>query len=517
MNRKEYLVRAQTPSFVVSVKLLLPEQIQNHLGKSFHIANSAYNEALGFGLRKFDAMKQNPSYQELLELRRELLTKSEKKQETKEFKTQKKEIDLALAEIRKAYSLTEYSLDAHLGKQRRKSGSVYQHLNSGELQVVAKHAFKTLEKVLFYQIEPHKVRFRSKYDTDMSFRNRVNSTGTRLVESDKTGIAYRLYIHKASTFVDISVKAFNTYQQMSLLRSNRIKYVQIIRKTIRGKKVYYLQIVCEGTPPAKVNRGQGVVGIDPGISTVAYAAPNKVALVDLVPRNITQKEKLLKVFDRQIERSRRANNPTCFNEDGTIKKGCRFKRLSNRALRLVNRRKKAYRSLSEERKKLQGQLINQLVSTASVIKMEELNVKGLQKRAKDIRINPKTNRPFSKKRFGKSIFRAAPSAFREALKTRAAQLGIKIIMILPKDVKPSQYNHILQTFEKKPLSTRIFDLSPEWTGLQRDLYSAFLIGHIENGHYQETTLNQDFPDFYQLMKDFLQQTPQTSRLAWYFS
>lgn len=223
------------------------------------------------------------------------------------------------------------------------------------------------------------------------------------------------------------------------------------------------------------------------------------------------------MFDRQIERSRRANNPTCFNEDGTIKKGCRFKRLSNRALRLVNRRKKAYRSLSEERKKLQGQLINQLVSTASVIKMEELNVKGLQKRAKDIRINPKTNRPFSKKRFGKSIFRAAPSAFREALKTRAAQLGIKIIMILPKDVKPSQYNHILQTFEKKPLSTRIFDLSPEWTGLQRDLYSAFLIGHIENGHYQETTLNQDFPDFYQLMKDFLQQTPQTSRLAWYFS
>ena len=204
-------------------------------------------------------------------------------------------------------------------------------------------------------------------------------------------------------------------------------------------------------------------------------------------------------------------------EDGTIKKGCRFKRLSNRALRLVNRRRKAYRSLSEERKKLQGQLINHLVSTASIIKMEELNVKGLQKRAKDIRINPKTNRPFSKKRFGKSIFRAAPSAFREALKTRAAQLGIKIIMILPKDVKPSQYNHILQTFEKKPLSTRIFDLSPEWTGLQRDLYSAFLIGHIENGHYQETTLNQDFPGFYQLMKDFLQQTPKTSRLAWYFS
>ena len=44
-------MRAQTPSFVVSVKLLLPESIQNHLEKSFRIVNSAYNEVLGFGLR----------------------------------------------------------------------------------------------------------------------------------------------------------------------------------------------------------------------------------------------------------------------------------------------------------------------------------------------------------------------------------------------------------------------------------------------------------------------------------
>lgn len=97
-------MRAQTPSFVVSVKLLLPEPVQNHLEKSFHIANSAYNEALGFGLRKFEFMKQNPTYQELLEARRVLLARSEKEQETKEFKAQMKELNRGLAEIRKAYS-----------------------------------------------------------------------------------------------------------------------------------------------------------------------------------------------------------------------------------------------------------------------------------------------------------------------------------------------------------------------------------------------------------------------------
>ena len=495
-------MRTKTSSYVVSVKLKLPESIENRLEKSFHIATSAYNEALSFGLRRFRALKQNQMYQELLEQRRV-------------DEDRQKKYDQTLFELLKSYDLTEFGLSTHLGRQRKKLGSLYKQLNSGELQVVAGRAYKALEKVLFYRVKPNHLRFRSKYDLNVSYCNRVNTTGTRLIPSDRKGVAYRLYLHKVSTFVDIPVKAFNTYQQTSLSRSEKIKYVQIIRKTIRGKKVYYLQIVCEGTPPAKVNRSQGVVGIDPGISTVAYAAPNKVALVDLVPRSITQKEKLLKVIDRRIERGRRVNNLDCFHTDGTIKNGCHFKRMSNRALRLVNRRKKAYRSLSEERKKLQGQLINQLVSNASVIKMEELNVKGLQKRAKDLRINPKTNRPFSKKRFGKSIFRAAPSAFREALKTRAAQLGIEVIMISPRDVKPSQYNHILQTFEKKPLSTRIFDLSPEWTGLQRDLYSAFLIGHIENNQYQQTELEQDFPTFYQQMRDFLRQTPKTSRLAWY--
>lgn len=82
-------------------------------------------------------------------------------------------------------------------------------------------------------------------------------------------------------------------------------------------------------------------------------------------------------------------------------------------------------------------------------------------------------------------------------------------------MKPSQYNHITQTFEKKPLSTRVYNLSDDHPGVQRDLYSAFLIGHIENGHYNQKQLEQDFLDFYQQMKNFLQQVLETKRLTWY--
>ena len=494
-------MRAQTASFVVQTKLKLPTSVENHLEKSFNVAASAYNEALSFGLRRFKALKQNPLYQELLEKRWDTDVR--------------KDCDKVLFELRKSYGLTEYGLSTHLSKQRRIPNSSYRHLSAGEIQVVAFHAYKALEKVIFYKIKAHSLKFRSKYDSNVSYRNRVNTEATRLVKSNKKGIAYRLYLHKMSTFVDIPVKAFNRYQQESLLRSEKIKYVQIVRKTIRGKRVYILQIVCQGFPPTKVTRGNKTVGIDPGISTVAYASHSEVALVDLVPKNINQKEKLMKLLDRKIERSRRVNNPDCYHEDGTIKKGARFKQPSNRQLRLQVRRQKAYRSLSEERQKLQGQLVNRIISQARLIKIEDLSVKGLQRRSREIRINPKTNRPFSKKRFGKSIFRAAPSAFRKALQTRAHQLEIDFEVISPKDTKPSQYNHITQTFEKKSLSTRIYDLSEDVTGVQRDLYSAFLIGHIEKGHYEQEQLTQDFPVFYKLMKEFLHQSPKTSRLIWY--
>ena len=512
-------MRAQTSSYVVSVKLHLSEQIENYLEKSFHISNSAYNEGISLGLKRFEAMKRNPYYQELLEARRlakagiDKLKKARKK--TKGLVQQVKLYDKALFELRKAYGLTEFSLSAYLCQQRRKEGSSYKQLAASEIQVIAQQVMKVLEPVLFYQIKPHNVKFRSKYDLQVSYRNNVNTHATRLISSNKKDIAYRLYIHKKSTFVDIPIKAFNNYQQMSLMHSEKIKYVQIVRKTIRGKKVYYLQIVCQGAPPSKVTKGNGVVGIDPGVSTVAFASPKEVALIDLVPENITQKEKLLKQLDQAIERSRRIDNPECYNENGAIKKGARFKRPSKRQIRLRNRRRKVYRSLSEERTKLQGQLINRIVSQASIIKIEELNVKGLQKRSRDVRINPKTNRPFSKKRFGKAVFRAAPSAFRVALEKRALQLGVAFEIISPKNVKPSQYNHITQTFEKKSLSIRIYDLSDEYKDVQRDLYSAFLIGHIENDHYQQAQLEQDFPNFYQQMKDFLQQPIETKRLAWY--
>ena len=525
-------MRTQTPSFVVKVKLHLQDNVKKHLNKSFHIADSAYNETLSFGLKRFSAMKKNKRYQELLELRREVMKvqenikkkikeetekeiKKKLKEEVKQIKVQLKEIDENLGEIRVKYGLTKYQLSLWL-LERRKQTVAYQHLNTAELQVIGEEAYKTLSQVVFYKTTPEKLKFRSKYSLEHSFRNRENITGTRLVESEKPKVAYRLYIHKKSTFIDIPVSAFSEYQQVQLLRADKIKYVQIISKTIRGKQVFYLHIVCQGIPVSKIQKGEGVTGIDPGVSTVAYVPKDSCELVDLVPKDFARKERLIQNLSRKIERSRRVNNPEAYNKNGTIKKDVRFKPLSKRAKRLAIRRQTAYRKLTEERRKIQGELVNHIVSQSSVIKIEDLDVKSLQKRKRETRINPKTGRPFSKKRYGKAVFKAAPGYFRTLLLQRANSTGCKVDIISPKKTKPSQYNHITGEFDKKELKIRIYNLTDEITDVQRDLYSAFLISHIENDEYLTEQLEENFENFYKNMKEQLCKLRQKpSRLSWY--
>ena len=114
-------MRTQTPSFIVKAKLHLQDNVKNHLNKSFHIADSAYNETLNHGLKFFSAMKKNERYQELLELRREVVKtkenikkeiKKKRKEEAKQITEQLEEIDKELGKIRTDYGLTKYELSS---------------------------------------------------------------------------------------------------------------------------------------------------------------------------------------------------------------------------------------------------------------------------------------------------------------------------------------------------------------------------------------------------------------------
>ena len=57
----------------------------------------------------------------------------------------------------------------------------------------------------------------------------------------------------------------------------KLKYGKIIRKEIRGKYKYYIQLVFEGTcVKSRYKLGKGRVGIDIGTSTIAVSSSCRI-------------------------------------------------------------------------------------------------------------------------------------------------------------------------------------------------------------------------------------------------
>lgn len=501
--------RPSSSTFVVKTFLNISEYDEHYLSKSMNVTNSAYNEMLSIGIKCLNALRKDEQYGILI---------NQLKECDNEDKRKKKLIYDQLKILCAKYNLTIKAFLDYL-KVKRNNGTLYKRLAANELQLIAIHAFKTIEKVLYGKSKIKNLKFKSKYK-ESSFRNNRNDTGTRLIESNKPKYAYDLLVHGKHKIL-IKRNNFTVYQQHCLLRANKIKYVQIKKVKIRGKPRYQLLIYLEGTPIEKYKLGKGTIGCDNGISTFAYASDNEVKLIDLVPKNVLRLEENIRRLNRRLARKIRMSNPHCFDEKGRFIKGSRMKVRSKNYLKLTTRLQKVYRRMYIIREEQQNILCNNLLQQADVIKVEKLDVEKLKVRYKDIRINPKTKRPYSNKRYGRSVLRGAPSMLITRLQLKCAMRQATFIEINPKDTKPSQYNHILNTNIKKSLDVRIYDLSPEYPNIQRDMYSAILnkFTILKNEKFKIDTkkLTNEFETYYNLMQLEIEsiKNNNTSRLSWY--
>ena len=261
---------------------------------------------------------------------------------------------------------------------------------------------------------------------------------------------------------------YDNYYEYQVLQCD-ICYCKIVRKYIRNKYKYYVQVVFKGNPPIKVDTetgeikhhiGQGDVGLDIGTSTIAIASQSDVKILELADKvqNIeNQKQKLL----RKMDRSRRATNPDNYNEDSTIKKQGNKKVIwnkSNHYIKYQNELKELYRKQADIRKYQHECLANYIISLGNKVYVEKMSFAGLQKRAKNTEKNEK----------GKF------------------------------EAKASQFNHFDGTYTKKSLSQRWNDFNG--IKVQRDMYSAFLIMNIANDlkSFDIDKCNKRFENFYRL-------------------
>ena len=501
--------RPSSSTFVVKTYLNISEYDERYLNKSMNVANSAYNEMLSVGIKRLNILRKDKHYWELI---------NELKECDKEDKRKKKIIYDQLQLLCINYNLTTKAFLDYL-RIKRNHEILYKRLRANELQLIAIHAFETIENVLYGKSKIKNLKFKSKYK-ESSFRNNRNDTGTRLIKSNNSKSAYDLLVHGKHK-ISIKRNNFTVYQHHCLLKADKIKYVQIKQVKIRGKIRYQLLIYLEGTPIEKYKLGKGTIGCDNGISTFAYASDNEIKLIDLVPENILRLEENIRSLNRRLDRKLRCNNPHCFDGKDKFIKGSRIKVRSKNYSKLTTRRQKVYRKMNILREELQNKLCNTLLKQADVIKVEKLDVEKLKVRYKDIRINPKTNRPYSNKRYGRSVLRGAPSMLITRLKLKCAMKQATFVEINPNDTKPSQYNHILNKNVKRDLQTRIYQLSNEYSNVQRDMYSAILNKYtvLKNKTFKIDTkkLTNEFETYYNLMQLEIEKIKNnsTSRLSWY--
>jgi hypothetical protein len=265
-----------------------------------------------------------------------------------------------------------------------------------------------------------------------------------------------------------------------------------------------LQLTIGGEKPQKGRTlGKGNVGIDIGPSTIATSSLKGVHFDKLADKcdNI---EHELYLINRKLDRSRRANNPQNYNEDGKIKRGVRLVWKKDKEVKryttLKQQRKELYRKQAEIRKQQHLEMANALLSQGDTFIVENNPVDAWVRRAKET-TKTKTGKNRCKKRYGKSVANHAPSMFVSILKNKVLSLGGSFYEIDPRNAA-TQFDFTNGEFTKHEVSERSITLSNGCTH-QRDMLSAFNLQHIilqskELKEYDIGQMEADYPIFCRL-------------------
>ena len=465
-------------NFVVEFPLKTEKYQEDILNKRFEIGRQIYNSLVNVTQKRYKEMIKTKKYRNLISL----LTGNKKTD--KEFWKQ-------INDIRKQYGMSEYSFHEDVKMMQK---HFKDNIDSFTSQKIATTLWKSYEKLFFGNGK--RVYFK-RYGELNSLEGKSNKTGIRLINNI-------LIWNGLKIPVSIDYNNYYEYQAMQC----EICYNRIVRKYVRNKYKFYVQIVFKGISPVKVDTktgeikhciGDGDVGLDIGTRTVAISSQTDVKILELADRvqNIeNQKRKLLRKMDRSI----RATNPNNYNEDGTIKKQGNKKVIwnkSNHYIKYQNELKEVYRKQADIRKYQHECLANYIVSLGNKVYVEKMNFAGLQKRAKNTEKNDK-GKFKRKKRFGKSLANKAPSMLLNIINRKLNYFGKKLIEIDTFEAKASQFNHFDGTYTKKSLSQRWNDFNG--IKIQRDLYSAFLIMNIADDlkNFDISKCNERFENFYRL-------------------
>ena len=490
------------PSFVMEFELIAGNQEINFLEKRFNTGSNIYNLCLNHCIKQLNKLKRDKEYRKSVKALKTVSRKLEKKNLPQDEIKRLKEIKISCAnkikELEKEYQFTENDIQKYAKVPREFIGKI---LNSAIVQNIASTAFDAVKKIQYKKAK--KVKFKKKGEISLEGKN--NRTGFIFdIKTMKLKLGKRLFCNLKS----IDERQWNCFK-------NRIKFCRILKRYIRGKRRYFLQIVFEGTPETDFKIGQGEVGLDIGTSTVAISSDNKVELLKLSETETEARK--IRILQRSLDRKRRMSNPDNYDKNGKVKKKRKEWKLSKNYFRELNKLKEIYRKKKVKDNQHKNILVKFILSQGDTVKTEKTSVNSWKSKSKKTVINKSNGKTASKKRFGKSVNNNAPGTLKRKLSEKLSYFGKKLIEINTFKTKASQFNHISQEFKKCSLEVRFKELE-QGIVVQRDLYSAFLIKNVENlSEYNMEKINQQFAKFYQNQLKEVERIKNEGSLKFYIS
>ncbi|MBQ3421999.1 MAG: hypothetical protein IJH34_10085 [Romboutsia sp.] len=509
-NRLKWIRKNKTPRYVLEVEL---DYFENDLRKVLAISDELRiirNTVVGQLYKNYKQMSRTKKYKSLIIISNEnkkkinsLNKQSKSYEEDLEILTKESEdISKKFEKLRGEYNLTfEFArkMSEALNKNKFLKPDAVTTWSACEI------AFKSIERIMYNDAKRPRFLSKGQY---LPLQGKQAERCVIIKKDKKTdgwfiktqGMKFNLKINPKDLFLletlsnienyinhsdEIDKKLVENYNlNKEIINTHRVCNNRIVIKEIRGKKRLFVQITIEGIPAPKRKKdgsfrhslGKGTIGGDIGTQSLAVSTENVVILKNLAERSnksTFELERKISNLQRALDRSKRIMNPNNYNEDGTIKKGRKEWVKSNRYKKIQLKYRELHRKASLSRKYAINEDVNYLRSLGDNFIIERMNIKGLQKKAKNITKNEKGkfNR---RKRYGKSIENRCPGYLISQSKNKFKVTGGTVNEVNTWTFKASQYDHKLDSCSKKSLSKR-WHIFEDGTKVQRDIYSSFLL------------------------------------------
>ena len=482
-----------TSRHVLVLEADISEYDKRELLHMSNIIRVAGNELVVVMKKQYEQLLRTKRYRHL----QDMYAKAKKAEDKKQVSV----ITAEMTEMQKSYYVTwEFCRKSMIEINRK------YNINSIFALSKAEDVWQAVEKCLFS--DGKTIHFK-KYGNYPEIRAKQANRGI-VISADDDGIRLKIGKIKLRPIINkpkhTKTRKGNTVQVQEshdlynkrgiIMDTFRPCFASISFKEIRGKMRIYIHITIEGISKPKYNKdgtrrhqyGKGFIGCDIGPQSIAYTSKEEVGLKNLAERgaSIKAREQKETRILRKMDRSRRAMNPENYNDDGTIRKGKKVWKKSNRYKKLHSQYRNICRIAAENRHLAINEEVNHMRALGNVFITEPKNAKKLQKRSKKTERQDKPSvvqksdgtkqlvyKYKRKKRFGKSIKNRCPGYFQAQAKAKFERTG-GVYIEVPVTYRASQYDHTCNKYIKKALSQRMYELA-DGTRVQRDWYSSFLM------------------------------------------